>query len=70
MLDTRIGRFGGFLIGVALIVSALVLTTRRHIETTSISPKLDPRQTREVCQERVREARQFMRPEPFEVNGR
>jgi len=70
MLDTRIGRFAGFLLGVGLLVTALVLVRVLKTRAMEQLPALDPEQTNEALQDRMAMQRELMRQDRLNLSSR
>jgi len=69
MFDRRIGRIGGFVVGCAMVVSALVMAMNRKSERGSMVAGLDARNSYETYQERAEATERLLVEERLDLSG-
>uniref|UniRef100_A0A7C4C9W4 Uncharacterized protein n=1 Tax=candidate division WOR-3 bacterium TaxID=2052148 RepID=A0A7C4C9W4_UNCW3 len=70
MVDTRIGRIAGFLIGAGILVAALVMVRVHRPGVRSEQIVVNPVQTGEILHDRMAMERELMRQERLDLSSR
>jgi hypothetical protein len=69
MFDRRIGRIGGFVVGMAMVVSALVMAMNRKSEHARTVAGADARGSYQTYQERAKATERLLVEDRLDLSG-